>query len=510
MALKQKIDSNRTGLRYQEETSIGVANPANSWFPLEPNSYSDFGPEVTKSPRAPIKADRQRLKGNTTGLDVTGGFNNDITQENLQDIFQGFFFADLRTKVELAVATVDGTAEEFEPAAGGDGYVVDDLLFAKGFDDSANNGLHVVTGVPAAAVVPVTSDLVTAATQSGTISKVGHEFATADIDVDATGTLPALTSTIFDFTTLGVIPGEDVFVGGDLTAQQFVTAANNGFKRVRSVATNRLELDKSTVTMVDETGTGLDIRIFLGRALKNESDTSLIVRRTYQLERELGAPDDAEPAEIQAEYLVGSVANEIVVNIVEEDLVKADLSFVAIDGETIDGPTALKAGARPAITKAEAFNTSSNMPIVRLAEVIAGDEAPTPLVAFITELTLTIANGATPAKAIGTLGAFEIIVGDFVVTGAITGYFQTVATQAAVRDNADITLDVKMVQNNGGISWDIPLTSLGDGRATVAKDEAITIPLNAEAAAGFAVDPNLDHTAFLVFFDYLPDLANPA
>ena len=43
----QKIDSNVTGLRYQEELCIGVANPNNPWLTLEPNSYEDFGGEFT-------------------------------------------------------------------------------------------------------------------------------------------------------------------------------------------------------------------------------------------------------------------------------------------------------------------------------------------------------------------------------------------------------------------------------------------------------------------------------
>ena len=41
MAQVNKIDSNVTGLRYCVETALGVAGA--TWFPLDPNSYSDFG-----------------------------------------------------------------------------------------------------------------------------------------------------------------------------------------------------------------------------------------------------------------------------------------------------------------------------------------------------------------------------------------------------------------------------------------------------------------------------------
>ena len=62
MAAVQKIDSNQTGLRYQEETSIGVANTANDWIPLEPDSYDTFGGEITTIARNPINESRQRQK----------------------------------------------------------------------------------------------------------------------------------------------------------------------------------------------------------------------------------------------------------------------------------------------------------------------------------------------------------------------------------------------------------------------------------------------------------------
>src|SRR3546814_15388728 len=95
MTAVQKIDSNVTGLRYQEETSIGVANSANPWVPLEPNSYDNFGGEFTTVARNPINAGRQRQKGVLVDLDAAGGLQNDLTQENLQDVLQGFFFAEI-------------------------------------------------------------------------------------------------------------------------------------------------------------------------------------------------------------------------------------------------------------------------------------------------------------------------------------------------------------------------------------------------------------------------------
>lgn len=512
MAQVTKIDSNATGLRYEEEASLKTLPGSPVWKPLEPNSYSDFGGEVITIARNPINPSRQRKKGATTDLNASGGFNTDLTQTNLQDILQGFMFADLRPKAEFGgggeITAVDGTAEEYEGTGIEDDLLVGDLIFASGFTNAENNGLKRVTNVTGPDAVVVAEDLVAEAAPpaAGKIVAVGFQFAAGDADIDASGDLPKLTTTAKDLTELGVIPGEWIYLGGDATIEKFTNAGNNGFARVRSVDTNEIIFDKTMGTMVTEGTTTETIRIFLGRVLKNEVG-ALIKRRTYQLERTLGAPDDASPADLQAEYLVGAVPNELVINFATADKVNVDLSFVGMDVEQVDAATGPKAGSRPDLVDAAPFNTSSDFTRIRLAQVDDTDSLPDPLFAFVQSITLSVANNVTPNKAIGTLGAFEASAGTFAVGGSMTAYFADVAAVQAVRDNANVTLDMHMVKSNAGISIDVPLITLGDGRPNIAQDEAITLPLNMDAATGAAIDTALDHTLLMVFFDYLPTAA---
>lgn len=526
MTVNNKISSNATGLCVAEEASLKTLPGTPIWIPQEPNSYNDFGGQLTTVARTPINSSRQRKKGVVTDLDAAGGWGTDITQLNLQGLLQGFFFADLRPKGEcknpIGVSTltisVTASSDTFTRVGGAldltTQFSVDDLVFMAGFANAANNGLFAVTAVTATTVVVALPDgaggaattVDEAATALGSIVQVGYEGAAGDIDVDMTGSRPALTSTGLDFTDLGLVVGEYIFIGGDATGLKFTNATNNGFCRIRSIVAARLEFDKTAGTMVTEASTTETIHLFIGRVLKNESG-ALIVRRSYQLERTLGKADTGDTYD-QAEYITGAIPNEFTLNVTRADKVTADLNFVGMDHETVDGATGPKAGTRPALVEADAFNTSSDFSRIKLAVHSESDAAPTPLFAFAQEITLNINNNVSPDKAIGVLGAFDATHGNFEVGGDITAYFADVASVAAVRANSDITLDIHMVKANAGISIDLPMLTLGDGRLEVEQDQAITIPLSNEAATGAKIDTNMNHTMLMVFFDYLPTLAD--
>lgn len=511
----QKIDSNLTGLAYAEEKCIGQlpsiadGDPTDAvWNPLEPNEYDDFGGSLTTVARNPINPSRQRKKGVVTDLDASGGFGQDITLTNLQDLSQGFFFADLRRKSEFggdgSITGAVGASEDFTAAAGLDVFQAGDIVMASGFVN--NNGLKNVTAA-IATTLTVAEDLVDEVPPAGAkLVKVGALAPADDLAVDVSGTLPGLTSTTFDFTTLGLVPGEWVYVGGDSAGNQFVGETNNGFKRVRSVSANLITFDKSDATMTAEVLSGGEqVQIFVPRTIKNETGSD-IVRRSYQLERTLGKPSETSPND-QSEYLVGAVPNELEISIPQADKMTANLSFVATNNEQRTDIEGLKPGTRVPLVESDAINTSSDFSRIKLAEVVEGDAAPTPLFAFATEMTLTVNNNVSPNKAIGVLGAFEVTAGTFTVSGELTVYLADITAVRAVRNNSDITFDIAIAKDNAGIVMDVPLIALGDGRANVEQDAAITLPLTLDAATGAKIDDTLDYTLMFCYFDYLPTAA---
>ena len=505
-----KIDSNDTGLRFAIEKCLKVLpsvsavppDPADPvWYPLEPNSYGDMGTTVTTVARNPINPSRQRQKGVVTDLEASASFQMDLTSDNHLRMLQGFSFALARERP--TTKPLNSAAVAITGVTVVDGYLmndsfagqveVGDLLFAQGFTSAANNGLKVVTGTDTGEVLAAGLAAEAAPPTDAQLRVVGFQFPAGDLAVTTpVGDLPRLTAATIDLTTLGITPGEWIYVGGDATITHFTN--NQGFARVDEITAGYMVLGKTSWTPAAEAGGVKTLQLFFGTVIKNEEDPNLIVETSFQFERTLGNDGDG----VMSQYIEGCIANELTLNVAQADKITSDMSFIACDGKTRSGAEGLKAGTRPSLVKSDAYNTSSD--VRRLAFSIAGESAP--LFVYATDLTITINNNASGAKAIGTIGNFAINVGMFDVGGSVTAYFQDVRAINAVRDNEDITMDLILAKNNVGMAWDIPLLALGNGMLSVEQDQAITVPLDTMAAQS-----TFGHTLLYVHFPYLPNVA---
>lgn len=506
-----KIESNLTGLRYAEEQTIkvlpGVGGADAVWYPLEPNSYTDFGGEITTVKRNPITASRQNKKGSATGVNASGGFAQDLTESNTTRLLQGFFFADAREKATTAslkaaripITGVTAADDEYAAASGLGGFKVSALALASGFAIAANNGLKKVSAATATDVgvaQPLTDEAAPPATAQ--LETVGFEFATGDASLSANGNKLRLNSVAVNMTTLGLIPGEWVYLGGDGTTNRFGDD-KHGFCRVGAIATGYLEFDKSDFDAVVDAGAGKAIQLFFGIFIQNESVRSLIKRRTYHVERTLDQDDDGE----MAEYLIGAVPNELTLNFPQEDKVTVDMSFMALDNMQRDGTQGLLPGTRPDIVEAECFNTSLNFSRIKLSVLDNENSNPVPLAAYLQDIKLSINNGATANKALGVFGGFEVSVGNFDVSGSVQAYFNGMDATRAVRNNTSCTLDVAIVKDGIGMVFDLPLITLGNGRLSVEADTPVMLPLDTMAA-----ESRFKTTMTFTQFPYLPAIAS--
>lgn len=510
-----KIDSNVAGLRYAEEVclkqlpTLAADGHDPIWIAAEANSFSDFGGQTTTVARNPINPTRQRKKGVVTDLDASGGFQQDLTFFNTTSLLQGFMFADIREKKttkpvngdDIAVTAVDSATKTYTTAAGGGtGFAAGDVVLAEGFGVSANNGPKTVASATGTTVVISEALVNEAAPPAGaSLTKIGVQFGPGIASIVMNGQLVRLTISAGDFTTMGLLPGEWVFVGGDDPTTQFTDNAP-GVARIRNIAATYLEFDKvDWASPIADAGAAKAIRVFFGAIIRNEPNPADIVRRSYQLERTLG--QDASGT--MSEYLVGAVPSELTLNVTQADKVTVDMTFVACDHQIRNGATGVKPGTRVSLgpADADAYNASNNVVRVKLASV-TDDADVVPLFAFSQDFTLTINNNLSPNKAVGVLGAFDISAGTFEVGGSLNAYFASAESVQAVRNNEDITIDVFFVAENRGVLYDVPLLGLGNGRLNVEQDQPIMIPLDTSAAESM-----FGYTLLWMFFPYLPDVA---
>jgi hypothetical protein len=292
------------------------------------------------------------------------------------------------------------------------------------------------------------------------------------------------------FLSLGVREGEWVFLGGDGATETF--GNNQGYARVDAIANATISFDKTTWDVEAEAAGSLTVRLFTGSFLQNEADPDLIYTHYYQFERTFAAGG--------YEYLLGSVANELTVNLDLADKITVELGFIAAEQEVRTVAEGRKSGSHVDVLSEDAFNTTSDVYRYRLALVDETDSNPLPFFGYITEGTITINNNVAPVKVIGVMGGIDVSVGNFEVGGEVTALFSDVTAIRAIRQNQSVTVDLIVAKLNHGFVYDVPLATLGGGRPEIELNEPVTLPLEK-----FGARNAKGYTASYTSFDYLPD-----
>lgn len=494
-----KQASNNTGLALARELSPGVVDGTAVWNTQEPNSYKDFGGSYKMIARNPINSSRQNKKGVITDLDASGGWQEDITYTGIQDKMEGLFFADYRRKSETAVTGTDTTADTINVASS-TGFAAGDIVFVSGATVAANNGAKHVSAV-ASGTISVSENLVTEVF-TGKVAKVGKQAASGDLTY--TAATKTLASTALDFTTLGLIVGEWLYLSDDVAGNNL--GANLGMARIYTIAAHAIVFDKVSpadpaTAIVDAAGSGKAARIYFGRVIKNELEAG-IKHYTFQAERTLGK-DDSTAADVQSEYITGCVINDGTFVFNTADKGTCDWTLLGAKYETRTSAVGKKAGTRPANVEGSVYNTSTD--IRRMSLELAGQDVP--LYAYLMDMSIMVKNNAKANKALGVLGSIGITEGQFEVSATATAYFANVTAAQAIENNSDVTLDAFLSRDNQGIVFDLPLVSLGDGRPKITANEVIQLPLSIDAATAASLNPAADYTMMVVFFDYLPNIA---
>lgn len=503
-----RVLTNNVSIRAAVETVQGTI-PTTGWFLTEPNSINTFGATITTEERTPISNLRQNRKGVVVDLDSSVEFETDFIMDHFIRFTEGFCFArysDVDTFATTAatagaytVPSVTAATAARLKAGGTDG---NSILFARGFAEDVNNGLKLLSAAVSASDTSLT---VTEVDSSGTpiaetasttrevrVDVAGIRGATGDIAIDADGNI---TSTVLDFTTLGLTVGQAIFLDG------FTNAANSGLVLLTTIEANRLVLEKRGATFVAETGAGINVDLYFGRFVRNVPvDSASYAEITYTFEAEY--PNLGNPSGDEYEYSRGNGCDSMAIAIPLAAKSTITFGFVGVD---TDVPTAVRsAGAVDALIPSEttAFSTATDVlktaggdARLRIQQV---DE--TGITTCFKDLTVTLANEVSAEKCIGDLGAKFLNNGNFAVNIEGQILFTDSAVPRAIRNNETLTFEIGLRNEDGGVHFNVPSMTLGGGGKEFPVNESVLINVTGTAF----VDPILQSSIGLSLFPFLP------
>lgn len=518
-----RVTTNTITLQYAIQQAKGTLGGSPSWKLLEPNGSIEFGATIDTTPRSPISKNRQRRKGTITDLDSSTAFDADLTMDSLLDFAPSFCFVTAENAdLVWQGADVDGSGVFTIPAAtaaqaaklqwvtGAEA----SLVYASGYANAANNGMHVLTADTASSGTSITcggsSTVAETAPANSKLQVAGIRASAGDISLSVSSGVGTLASAAdIDFTTLGLTVGQFVHVGGLTSTNQFGSTAaadgtrSVGYARITAIAASALTLDKLSTLLVasdgtddGNAGTNIAVDILFGQFIRNVSVDASEYAENY-IQFELYSPDlflDSTPSYPDGcEYALDNLANEMQLSWPGQDKATVTFAFVGTDTEDPVNNNSRKTNADSAIEPLEtsAFNTSSEFVRLRITDT---DE--TGLTTDFKDFTLTLGNNVTPEKVLGTLGAAYINVGNFEVTLEGTVLFSNAAVPARIRSNTTVTFDCIMKNDDGGFALDIPSMTLGSGGRDYPTNESVTLSLTGLAFQDTALGTSLGVSTF--------------
>ncbi|MEO1208385.1 MAG: phage tail tube protein [Cyanobacteria bacterium J06638_20] len=491
--------TNNTGLAVAKEASLGVLPGSPDWKQLEPNDITNFGAEITTVARDPISADRQRRKGTVTDLDSAPEYEADLTMDIVDDFIAGFCFV-VATNENLrfngASATGTGYTVPALDAAQGAVLQSGSLVFAQGYSTTANNGLKPLTADAASTDTELTVAGLSAetASESAILEYAGIRAATGDLTLTVSGTTAVLSTTLLDFTTLGLTVGQFIHIGGLTTSEQFDTGA--GYARITSIAATEIGLDKLAAALATDDGVGDTVDLLFGQFIRNVATTDpAFIEQSFQFEAQF--PNLGPAGETGFEYATGNFCNQLEFTFPLTDKATVTASFVGLDTETPVFVAKTGSDTPRQSLKTTALNTSSDFGRLRIQNT---DE--TGLTTDFKEITLTLNNNASPEKVLGCLGARFINTGNFEVDLETQVLFTSEEVIEAIKENRTVTFDLLVNNDNGSMAIDIPSLTLGAGDKELPVNESILINLTGQAFR----DPTLGTSLSVSLFPAAPDV----
>lgn len=469
-----QIQTESVNLSVVAETTLGANPPPNSgWSNLEPNTISKIAATYKKLPRDPISKAQQLQKGMLVDEDSGVEVEFDVTMWHVDTFAQGVFRSATKhsggtgTSGFSPSAVSAGSPGHFTVAAGG-ALQAGTLIFARDFLNSANNGLLDVASGSTNTQINVASLVAEASPPAkARVDVAGFRGATGDLQLDSSGNL---TSTVADFTTMGLNEGQWIYVGDGAT-HSFATATYTGSARIAKggIAAHKLTFERRAWTVgAADTGTGVALDIYFSRFWRNVSlDNADYQKPSYAFEiwyPGLGSPTD------EFEYPLGNMIDEWTWNF--PLTTKATVSAKFVGTKTPNISTTRNTGPSTAVDPSTKTGISTAQDLARL-QIANVDE--TGVSTDFESLKITVKNNVSPQKELGTLGATLLNVGKHEVMIEADLIFTNDQPILAVRDNRDMTLAMLMRNGDFGALLDVQSFTLDSTDRKLEKNKSVKL-----------------------------------
>jgi hypothetical protein len=473
------VSAEKVSLLAAKETTLGT-QPTTGWQTLQPNQggIDGFYPAIKTVAPSPLSKFRQLERPEIVDLDAMPIITSDLTKDLIDVFGEGMFLAAAKhpggTGLSYFLPTARTSTDYTVPALGA--LQANTLVYARGFVNTANNGLFAVGASSTGTAVKVASGV--AETVSGyvaTLEVAGFRGASGDIGMNASGNLTATTA---DFTTMGLFVGMVIWVGGTVGGgHDFATAAYRGYAKITAIAAGLLTLSRRQWTVGSaDNGSGKTIDLYWGRFLRNVAfDDASYLETSYAME--LGLPGVGTAGATEYVYAAGNLVNSTMITSPAQNIVTAKLTF---QGTTIGNPTTSRAtGASTAagLLAIDRFTSVSKLKYLRVlnqaTEAVVSQD--------VESWDLTLANNVTPQKQQGTLGAARDIVGKAQIDINMEAFLTQDEGWIACAQNTSLAFGAGFRNADGGIFLDVPSLTWNNAPPKFPGNGAVSLSVKAQA-----------------------------
>lgn len=518
-----RVLTNNFGLRCAREATFGT-KPTTGWMLLEPNTPGAYGPTYSPEERRPISPIRGRRKRMIVDADSVVEYEADTTMDALFRWWEALVFAEYANvefdlKESSAPPSVDGTNDEFnidaasatlagkmQWAAGGPFT----LVYAKGYTNAANNGLHALDADVASTdtVVGVSTDLTEEASPpaNASLQVAGVRCAIGDLAFTISGSVATIVSAadIADWSTLGLFKGMYIHVGSDDGTggrqNHFDDGSGGdvfGYARIYNISGATLYLDKldEHLDTTDAANATL-VDIMFGRFARNvlvdaDATDNRYLEAGYSFEGTY--PDLGGVGTPQYEYAPGSLLSEIAFNLPLAAKSTLSAKFVCKLAEAVTASRATGPSSAVSPLRTAGLPTASGIASISTDLISAVSD-----IGF-KSLTVTAKNNVTGEKILGLLGPKWLNAGLFEVNFEGQLVFTSKEILDAIRNNTTVTFACILANEDGAVAIDVPACTLDGGGREFPLDASVLVNINAAAfndPAGTIPDVSIGVTVF--------------